>query len=97
MQLPGIFKRFRIKIYTFGKLDSLRQVRRLGVVGVCNESLNMLLTYTFCTPKVPEIAQNWNYTINYGTRFLTKTCVLLGGNELHAPSLNRILTYGQIC
>ncbi len=25
-------------------------------------------------------------TINYGIRFLTKTCVLLGGNELHAPS-----------
>ncbi len=26
------------------------------------------------------------HTINYGIRFLTKTGVLLGGNELHAPS-----------
>ncbi len=28
------------------------------------------------------------HTINSGIRFLTKTCVLLGGNEFHAPSQN---------
>ncbi len=48
-------------------IDSLRQVRQLGVVllEVYNESVNMFLTYKFYTPKVAV------HAINYRIRFLT--------------------------
>ena len=82
--------------------NSLHQVRQLGVVllRVYNESVNHSVRELDSRLATNSILQDldefviagfmwWQtgiHSINYGIKFLTKTCVLLGGNELQAPS-----------
>ena len=78
-------------IYNF-IIDSLRQVHRFGWHFLeCTK--NRLIGSRF---KIQEyfikvcrkytLHRTGIHAINYGIRFLAKTCVLLGGNELYAPS-----------
>ncbi len=80
-----------ITIETLIFLDSLRQVRRLGVVllGVYHELLNMFRS-TF------RIYASVFNTVNYGIRYPTKKSLLLGRNGLQAPSLYGFCTYSGI-
>ncbi len=55
---------------------------------MCNEFWSIWVRNfdAFCCQYLYLLHRIGIHTINYGIRFLTKTCVLLGGNELHAPS-----------